>query len=168
MDFTARLRIGSARRIPAVAIPISVSVVIAIAIVVFVPVMITIATVHAAKLPIDIFNRGATAREGLQRSVTPVSISILAARPQDTVANPHIFASLGVTAGWQRAVLFANQASVAVGDIAPAAVRAIQHSIMVATAIVLAARAQVIAAHINVFATLLVGSPGIVIHCHGA
>src|SRR5882724_1939815 len=168
MDFTARLRIGTTRRIPAIAVPTSIAVAVPIAIVVSVPVMIAIATVHAAKLSIDIFNRGTTAREGLQRSVTPVSISILAARTQNTVANPHIFASLSVTAGWQRAILFANQPAVIVGDIVPAAVRAIQHSIVVATTIVLAARAQVIASHINVFATLLVGSPGIVIHCHGA
>jgi hypothetical protein len=153
MDFTARLRIGAAWRVPVVAVPISISVAVPIPVPVMisvpvvipisiaVSVIIVIAAGNTAKLAIDIFNCAIAAREGFKRSVHPSSLPILAASAQKSIANTNIPASLGVTTRWQGAILFANQAAISIGNIAPAAVRGIQHRIMVATAIVLATRA---------------------------
>ncbi|HEV7676571.1 MAG TPA: hypothetical protein VGQ12_18725 [Candidatus Angelobacter sp.] len=190
MDFTARLRIGTARRIPAVAIVISipVSVVVPMPVVVLVPaaisvpivipvpvvisiavlVMIVVAVGDTAKLAINIFNCTVTSREGIERCIGPASISVLTASTQDSVTHANVPASLGVSAGWQRAVLFANQVAVRVGDVSPTTVRGIQHRIMIPPAIVLAPRAQVISAHIDVFTTLLVSPSRIVVHGYSA
>ncbi|HEY5028734.1 MAG TPA: hypothetical protein VIK39_10030 [Candidatus Angelobacter sp.] len=126
-----------------VAVPIVVGIVISIAVLVSVPVSIpvVVAVGYAAKLPIDIFDDAVTAREGFKRSVYPDTISILAVSAQYSIANTNIPASLGVTAGWQRAILFANQVAVSIRNVAPAAVCGIEHSIMVTTAIVFTTRA---------------------------
>jgi hypothetical protein len=131
--------------------------------------MIAIAAIiHAAKLAIDILNRSVTAGKSFQRSIDPSAISILAAGTQDAIPNANVAASLCVIAAWHCAILFANQVAVVVGDIAPAAVRAIQHSVMVTAEIILATRAQVVASHGDVFTALLVGPRWIIIHWHGA
>jgi len=124
------------------------------------------ASIHAAKLAIDILNRSVTAGKSFQRSIGPSAISVLATSAQHAIPNADVAASLCVIAAWHCAILFANQVAVVVGDIAPAAVRAIQHSVMVTAEIVLATRAQVVASHGNVFTALLVGPRWIIIHWH--
>jgi len=112
-DVAAGLAIRTARRAPStpVTIPVATSVSVAV----------------APELPIDIADAASAPAVGIERSVHPRPIAILATGAQRVVLDADVAASLGVVAGRNRtaAALAAGKLATGIADIstAPAIVR---------------------------------------------
>jgi hypothetical protein len=100
----------------AIVVPVSIAIMVSLAVSIPIafPVMIAFAVGDAAKLAVNILYDAIAARERLERRVYPGSGSVLAVGAQRAIAHTNVAAALAVIASRQRAVLFANQASVIV------------------------------------------------------
>src|SRR5215471_2332044 len=121
----------------------------------------------APQLSIGIADAIATPVEVAERSINPLPIHVLAARPQSVIAHTHVLARLEISPVWRSIVLATRKLPIDVGDVSNAAVHIVKlrPDPLISGGFTLGA--QTVAAQFDVPARLLVAAWRNVCRCSG-